>query len=228
MAALVGAFAVLLFAIVATSDPVPVAERAPSLPFSLPEIDLDDEAPTTTLPAGASSDEATTPPGWKLITWGFEHLVLAGLAVAIVALLVQGWRKRPRLVWHRREPPPVHVVLEEVADQLVEDAEEQRAALRRGSARNAIVECWLRLEAAIAAAGVELDPALTPTELTTNVLDRFEIDAGAADRLASLYREARFSTHELGERHRTAALDALDHIHDGLRRSRHGSRTPSP
>ena len=38
------------------------------------------------------------------------------------------------------------------AASVAADADEQRAALDRGAPRNAIVECWLRLEAAVIAA----------------------------------------------------------------------------
>lgn len=215
------ALAALLFATVATSEPVPLAERAPSMPFTLPEIDLADEATTTTL---ADDDADDVDPDqrfdWSFATTGLEYLVLASLVVAVALALAHGWRNRPHLVWHRRKPDTAYVVLEEVADRVVDDAEEQRRALRRGTARNAIVECWLRLEAMVEASGVAHDPALTPTEFTTAALGRFDVDAAAADRLAALYREARFSSHDLGEGHRDAALAALDVLHEGLRRAR--------
>jgi hypothetical protein len=40
-----------------------------------------------------------------------------------------------------------------------------------------------------------------------------EVDSGATGRLAGLYREARFSDHEVTEDDRAAALAALDQIH---------------
>ena len=61
-------------------------------------------------------------------------------------------------------------MLDEVAAAITADAEAQQSALRRGTPRNAIVECWLRLEAAVVAAGVPRNPADTSTELTQRVL----------------------------------------------------------
>ena len=46
--------------------------------------------------------------------------------------------------------------------------------------------------------------------------DPLDLDPAATDRLASLYREARFSTHPLGEEARAAARDALAVLHADL------------
>ena len=83
--------------------------------------------------------------------------------------------------------------------------------------RNAIVECWLRLERAVADAGIRHDPADTSTDLTVRVLTRMHVDQDAIERLGALYREARFSEHPMGEPARAAAIDALDAIHRNLR-----------
>ena len=45
------------------------------------------------------------------------------------------------------------------------------------------------------------------------MLDLVDADPAAVSRLAGLYREARFSEHELTEADRPAALEALDAIH---------------
>ena len=222
MLVVVGAFAVLLFATVATSDPVRMAERGPSMPFTLPDIDLTQPVPTTTLADGVGGDtDPRATRSWELLTAVLENLLLVGLAIGALLLARNAWRHRPQLVWHPRPaPPPPYTVLEELATSVVDDAAEQRALLRRGTARNGIVECWLRLEATIEASGVVRDPTLTPTEFASDVLGRFDVDAAAVSRLVALYREARFSTHELDEANRADALAALDAIHDGLRRAR--------
>jgi hypothetical protein len=48
------------------------------------------------------------------------------------------------------------------------------------------------------------------------MLDRAGADSAAVTRLAELYREARFSEHELGEPDRQAALAALTTIRGSL------------
>lgn len=49
------------------------------------------------------------------------------------------------------------------------------------------------------------------------MLSHHPVDPNAIDELSALYREARFSTHTMGEPERAAALAALDDIHAGLR-----------
>ena len=83
--------------------------------------------------------------------------------------------------------------------------------------RNAIVECWLRLEAAVIAAGVERAPSDTSAELTERVLASCQVDGAAISTLAALYREARFSEHPMGEESRRSAIDALGVVHHSLR-----------
>ena len=83
--------------------------------------------------------------------------------------------------------------------------------------RNAIVQCWLRLEGDVAAAGLLRNSADTSAEFTERVLGRYSVDSEAIQELAALYREARFSQHSLDESARQLALDALDRLHQALR-----------
>jgi hypothetical protein len=112
------------------------------------------------------------------------------------------------------------MVMPDVALAVSADADEQRAALLRGAPRNAIVECWLRLEAAVIASGVVRNPSDTSSELTSRVIATCAVDQSSIARLAALYREARFSTHPMGEGERAAAMDALDALHADLGRHR--------
>ena len=66
-------------------------------------------------------------------------------------------------------------------------------------------------------AGVRRNPADTSTELTERVLATCHVEPAAIAALAALYREARFSDHEMGEDARRAAIEALDAVHDSLR-----------
>ena len=100
-------------------------------------------------------------------------------------------------------------MLDEVATAITADAAAQQSALRRGTPRNAIVECWLRLEAAVVAAGVPRRPADTSTDLMLRVMAARPIDPTAIANLAALYREARFSDHPMTEDSRREAIDAL-------------------
>jgi hypothetical protein len=158
--------------------------------------------------------------------------VLNGVAVVIMVLLlavllfwaykvarwgVAEWRSR-----ERREAPPPDVdfdVLGESAAlvrEIADGAAAQRDLLQAGTPRNAIVEMWNRFETLAGNAGATRRPSETSSEFTLRVLGAVDADSSAVARLAALYREARFSDHELSEEHRAAAVAALEAIHAGL------------
>ncbi len=126
-------------------------------------------------------------------------------------------RRRDR----RIEPAGDFVVLPgavvDEAPDIMLDLTGQIGALEQGSARNAIVACWLRLEDDIVAAGLTRTPSETSAELTERVLAQAAVDGAAVVELADLYREARFSRHELGDAERERARIALQRVHASLR-----------
>lgn len=165
--------------------------------------------------AEATEDvEQTLDLSWlgDLIAWA----IFLGTLVAVAALARMLWQRR----W--RPPPPAPVVefevlpAREIADRLTEDAQAQREAIAEGEPRNGIVRCWLLLQDSIAAAGLPPGPAETSTEFTVRVLHALDLDPRAIERLARLYREARFSHHPLGEDARAEAAAALDALHADL------------
>jgi len=208
--------AVLLVAIT-TSESVPLAERAPTLPFDLPEIDLAEPTPSTLAPEpGGSPGGRSSRQSTELISY-LQNLLLLGVLAVIGLGIKRAWQHRPELLWRPTRRRRDFVMLEQVAASITAEAEAQRAALERGEARNAIVACWSRLEHLVAAVGFEPDPADTSAEFTARVLTAYDVDPVAIDNLSTLYREARFSTHTMGEPERASALVALDAIHAGLR-----------
>ena len=92
----------------------------------------------------------------------------ACLAVFAIIVLTLAWRHRPNLRLRRpRRPSAVEFdALDDVAAAITADADAQRSALQRGAPRNAIVECWLLLEAAVVDVGVQRDPSDTSSEFT--------------------------------------------------------------
>lgn len=215
-----GACVAVLLVAITTSGSVPLAERGPSMPFDLPEFDLSEPTPTTIAsepdlgPAGPARSTRST----DVISY-LQNLLFLGVVALIGMGLKRAWEHRPQLAWRPSRRRNDFVQLEEVAASITAEAEAQRAVLERGEARNAIVACWSRLEQLVAGVGFEPDAADTATEFTARVLAGYPVDPAAIDDLASLYREARFSTHTMGEPERTAALRALDAIHAGLRRT---------
>ena len=217
-AVLAGVIVAVLLAAVAGGGEVQLAERGPQI-----ATDPAPAEPIATIPP-LEVDVAQADGRTPLELPGFIEVVarivfFACLATFAVMASVFLWRHRPQIRWPRwRRPGRADFdVLDDVAASVAADADEQRAALDRGAPRNAIVECWLRLEAAVIAAGVERAPSDTSAELTERVLASCRVDGAAISTLAALYREARFSEHPMGEESRRSAIDALDVVHVGLR-----------
>lgn len=147
-------------------------------------------------------------------------VVALGLMVAAVLL-------RLRLSLRNRRPregrAALGAFLDPVEPELLDDGETLADALAEGIAdldagtpRNGIVAAWVRLEAAAESERFHRDPADTPAEFVGHVLASYDLDGGAIDRLAALYREARFSEHALGEAQRSEAAACLATLLRGL------------
>jgi hypothetical protein len=103
------------------------------------------------------------------------------------------------------------------ASEIVDDADLERAMLAgrgalEGEARAAIIACYAAMEDSLAAAGVARLSSDSPADLLARAAAGGVIHGAAPARLAELFREARFSTHEMGEGQLSAARDALDEI----------------
>jgi hypothetical protein len=80
------------------------------------------------------------------------------------------------------------------------------------------------LERAAADAGTHRAAPDTPSELAGRLIDRHAVSSAPLLRLADLYREARFSRHELPESARTEARAALEQLRAELEASPVGRR----
>jgi Domain of unknown function (DUF4129) len=144
-----------------------------------------------------------------LIAWA----VLLGLGIlgclavsALVRIAIRDRWLRPQ----RRPAVQFDVLPEErVAKALADDSAARLVAVGEGAVRNGIVRCWARLEDAVAEAGLPRAQHETSAEFTVRVLHALDLDPHAIGELARLYREARFSEHELHEDVRTEAREAL-------------------
>lgn len=137
---------------------------------------------------------ATVSGSW--LSW----LLVVAAAVAL-GLTVWWLIRRFRAAGSQPLPAPIGADLLHVADVAPD-----LPALRRGvsSAQalldritdpaDAIVAAWLALEAAAASSGSPRDPAQTPTEFTSAVLQRTTADPAAVSGLLALYLQARFSS----------------------------------
>lgn len=202
--------------VVRTQPDGTVTTERPDNPRRLPYCE--DLTPPTA--GDSTTTEQTDPPFWlTLLVW----VLLAAVAVMVLALLavfVSFVRNQVRSRARRTAPVDVDIAMLGEPDRLrqaiTDDATEQDRQLHEGDARNAIVAAWARFEVQGRAAGVERRPWETYSEYALRILDRVSADSGAVNRLAGLYREARFSEHPITEEHRASALDALVEIRRSL------------
>lgn len=143
---------------------------------------------------------------------GLLSLLVLWLLIAAVIALIRRWRAATEV----RHSGPLPDVEDAVIDAVSEAAGRQQQVMFEGTPTNAIVACWVDLEHAVGAAGVERQPSETSAELTIRVLDALDVDRAALRTLGALYREARFSAHPLTEDDRRAAYDALGVLHRSL------------
>lgn len=178
----------------------------------------------------AGSKPVTIPPVLEVVI----EILLIIFALLLMTILFRSavTRRRRRLA----EQSPIEAGLEVDDDDLdgiltqnlARSADAGLARLAEGDPRNAIVRCWLVLEDTVIQAGLPRDPSLTSQELTAQVLGRYAVDGAAISELGELYREARFSAHQLEETHRRRAVAALNQLRDGLDAAVHARAAAAP
>jgi hypothetical protein len=215
---------VVVVAWAATTGPVPVMSPSGRTRSFAP-------APTTasvsepTMGGTSPQELARGVPPVHDLSW-VGDLIAWALVLGVLAVASWGLRYAVLNRW-RRPPPPLPAAADPLpearaADALVADAGQRMAALAEGDPRNGIVRCWMRLEEAVADAGLPRRPHETSAEFTVRVLHVLDLDPHAIGELAGLYREARFSEHPLAEDTRAAARDALRRLQDDLSLVRSG------
>jgi hypothetical protein len=162
------------------------------------------------------ANEPTTNTSWLSRVFAVVGLmVLLALAYVVVSTWWRVWRERDRA--SVATAASLTALDATVGGDVELDEVALFDALAHGEPRNAIVACWLQLEDDVAAAGWPRHVAETSAEYTARVLAAAGLDRMAATTLADLYREARFSTHPLGEADRSRAAIALQAVHRSLR-----------
>lgn len=148
------------------------------------------------------------------------ELVMKLLLVAVVLVVLVALGRALLDWWHQRavgDDPAAAVDV--VPEALLEAAVEGERLVARGVPSDAVIAAWVALEDACRAAGIRDDQSRTSTELVTAVLRSHRVERAPLDTLGGLYREARFSTHPIGEEHRSAARAALVQVQGDLRRT---------
>jgi hypothetical protein len=189
-----GLIAIPLIGLLTKARPLRPRPRPGSSPRPQPS-----PAPTHSHPPAPASGHALPfNPLWVLV---------ALLAAVALWFLIATLRRRPR--YGRFEPVP--------EDQDDDDSEQLRQAVRSGQralaavseARAAIIACYVAMEASLASAGAVRDAAETPDELLARVTADGLVSGDAAATLTALFYEARFSAHDMPQRSRAAAQQAL-------------------
>jgi hypothetical protein len=189
---------------------------------------LSDSGEPTSASASNVPQQAERPPAESPADHPYLRALayLIELAVLLFVLWVL-WRvlRWARAAWRERIRAPAraeHVdfdvleQLDEAREQVGADTEDALQLLGQGEPRNGIVAAWDRFETSAASLNLQRRPWETSSEFVLRMLDVVAADDLAVTALERLYREARYSTHALGEDARADAEQALRRIQGSL------------
>jgi hypothetical protein len=208
--------------VTAESTPTATVSRAPitSGPYKQRE----------TVPAGDTKDTSGAEmPDILVVVVSLAILALAAAASTLLAVAV---RPRIDLAAVRGAAPEVAGAARgpDTVDsaRLAAAVEAGLRELEDGGPGEGVVACWVQLERAAADAGTHRAQPDTSSELAVRLIDRHDVSPAPLLRLASLYREARYSRHVLPESARTEARAALEQVAAELAVTPVGSRRVAP
>ncbi|BDZ48015.1 hypothetical protein GCM10025867_02560 [Frondihabitans sucicola] len=170
--------------------------------------------------ASQTPPPAPTAHDYPNLTW--LVLLIAGLALAAVLFFVVRWlirRRRDRVEGVAAPLEGLPVLLDLPDDPSVETSLPYlRRGLRRAlaaldgdrSPADAIIEAWLGLQEAAEDAGFQRADSETPTEFTSRILRRVEVDPVALSTLRRLYLAVRFGDARATSADVAAARGALE------------------
>ena len=187
-----------------------------------PAGDVDIEPSSPRAPSRSSQPTGDGAESWPWLGALFNVIGIV-LLVFLVAVFVQlaviprnPWVRSRLRRWSLRRTGHFEALPELDDRELDLDMAAARLALSAGTPRNAIVACWIQLEGDATEVGLPRLDAETSVEYTERVVAASSIDPGPIGELATLYREARFSGHQLEDDHRTRALAALGQVERSL------------
>ncbi|HEY1915187.1 MAG TPA: DUF4129 domain-containing protein [Streptosporangiaceae bacterium] len=166
-------------------------------------------------PGRTPSRKPIPPRGVDLHLGWLPYALLAVVVLAAVVVCV--------VLAMRHKPRRGQAAFEDFVD---EPEEELRAAVESGrtallsldGARAAIIACYLAMEQSLAQAGTARTMAETPDELLARAVRAGLARSAAAGTLTTLFYEARFSTHPMGQDQKDVAERALAEIAANLER----------
>lgn len=201
------------------------ARSSPSHPFvaieqtAAPQV----RSVTAALLTGSASAglSSPAPAGQEQAATWLDAAILVFAVLVVIAVLATVLRVRIRPARHagggdRRTGGRVIDSYDVPPAELTAGIDAGFDALERGPASDAIIACWLHLEASATEVGLTKLPAETSAEFADRVLGSYRVRPEPLRRLAALYREARFSSHPTPEQAREAARECLEAIRDDL------------
>lgn len=213
--------AVVLVAVVATGERVPIATDDADGPSIERRPDRFVPDPANPVQRVRPSPIASDPTDAGVLSVLLQAVLILGciVLVALVAVaLVRLWR-RAAVADDERPPeedtPEEHWPREAPA-AMAAAVDEGLSALRSGPPDEVIVACWVRLEDAAADAGVARSVGETPSELASRVLADLHAPSRAVGELLTRYRIARYSRHPLDEDDRTVAIRSLEQVRQAI------------
>lgn len=192
---------------VRTPEPIPTETVTPSV-----------TAPTPGEPPGEENVTPFEMPAWVSLLW--QAAVYVGVALLLLYLARRLYRMLRQVELPVAEENQAEDWERLKTDRLAEAVDAGLDTVGSGTATDAVIRCWVALEEAAASVGVARAPAETPAEFTVRVLGVGGISAPQLDRLAELYREARYSSHGSTEAAREQARAALTLLRDELAAAR--------
>lgn len=187
---------------------------ATSAPAATPSASLTPPPPATqTAPPSAAQIPALHHSGLAddLLVASGALVVACALVLLARRLIERGW---PR--WGVSRAPRVRVGPAPADDGLPEAVDRALVAVDLPDARDAVVQAWLLLGQAAAAAGTPARASETAAEYAARLADAHRLPTTSLRRLAALYREARFSAHPVGPGQRAEARAELEALRSAL------------
>ena len=139
----------------------------------------------------------------------FLAITVLAAIVLLVALLRRGMGPRELEEESVDKPAARHAAADAVQDAI------QELELG-GDVRSTILACFRRFCLLLGARGITAQGALTPRELDSLAVERLRVSRDASGTLTSLFEEARYSVHPLGETDRRRAIESLAGIRAAL------------
>ncbi len=176
--------------------------------------------PTATPFAGPSTTPGPVPAGVTSLLRVLFVLACVAVVALLLVLAVRVARRSARLRRARFSTGAATPAAPGTAGPVVLEAAVAAAIVELADdsdPRGAVITAWVRLERAAGSVGADRSPSHTPADLVTRLLAGRAVPAVVLDRLAGLYRQARYSPHPVDDRMRAEALEALRAVQDALR-----------